>query len=153
MLLALIHQHDIGWNIYFFKWWLSFEWAASQYEYYKFLLSWRTRKRWVITIIKRLWQIAWDLWDHQNKVLHNQENVLHRDQEDHLNRRIHRLYFEAFSKLKVTKDKYLLHHPPSSLGKKPVLYRNEWEQKTKTALILARKKWITAIVFVPCERF
>ena len=49
---------------------LSLEWARAQQEYYQWIGSRRTGKRWVIALIKKLWQIAWDLWDNRNEFLH-----------------------------------------------------------------------------------
>jgi hypothetical protein len=40
---------------------LSFEWEACQQVYLTFIKSRRTGKRWVVQLIKRLWDIAWDL--------------------------------------------------------------------------------------------
>ncbi len=51
--LAFDQQCDIGWNV-MIEGWITFEWAATQEEYYKFLGSWRTGRRWVIALIKNL---------------------------------------------------------------------------------------------------
>jgi hypothetical protein len=43
---------------------LSYEWEACNQAYLNFIHSHQTGKRWVVQLIKRLWDIAWDLWDH-----------------------------------------------------------------------------------------
>jgi hypothetical protein len=34
----------------------------------------KTGKRWISSLIKKLWEIAWDLWEHRNGVLHDKIN-------------------------------------------------------------------------------
>ena len=50
---------------------LTIEWARAQDKYYKWVGMRRTGKRWVISLIKRLWEISWNIWDDRNGVLHN----------------------------------------------------------------------------------
>ena len=47
------------------------DWARAQDSYFKWLGMKRTGTRWVVSLIKKLWDISWDLWDDRNKVLHN----------------------------------------------------------------------------------
>ena len=49
---------------------LSVEWAKAQHAYYQWINIRRTGKRWAIALIKKLWEISWDLWDDRNDVLH-----------------------------------------------------------------------------------
>ena len=46
------------------------EWSSAQEEYYKWLGMRRTGERWVAEVIKRLWDISWDLWQDRNDLLH-----------------------------------------------------------------------------------
>jgi hypothetical protein len=117
--------------------WISFEWAATQEEYYKFLGSRRTGRRWVIALIKKLWQIA---WEHRNNVLHEQENDVLQKESEQLNRRIRTLFFRSLSILRRTPDGYLLKTPLSALVDKPLVYRQEWERKVKLALTFHKTK-------------
>ncbi len=68
-------QADIGWNL-FLEGWIAKEWELVQQAYYQLIQSRRTGKRWLISIIKKLWQVAWDMWDHQNQILHEEENAV-----------------------------------------------------------------------------
>jgi hypothetical protein len=137
--LAFDQQCDIGWNV-MIEGWITFEWAATQEEYYKFLGSWRTGRRWVIALIKKLWQIAWDLWQHHNNVLHEQENDVAQKESEQLNRRIRTLFFRSLSILRRTPDGYLLKTSLSALVDKPLIYRQEWERKVKLALTFHKTK-------------
>jgi len=117
-LLAFNQQSDIGWQL-FLEGCLSFEWAALQEEYYKFISSRRTGKCWAISLLKKLWQIAWELWDHRNEVLHHQENISQQHEGDQLNRSLRQLYSSAYPQLMSSKNRYLLQIPLVSLIKKP----------------------------------
>jgi hypothetical protein len=44
------------------------EFVEVQERYYRFLNMRRTGQRWLISLIKKMWEIAWSLWDHRNKV-------------------------------------------------------------------------------------
>ena len=136
---TLLQQSDIGWY-FLIEGRISFEWAMTQEEYYKFLGSRRTGRRWVIALIKKLWQIAWDLWQHRNNVLHEQENDVLQKESEPLNRRIRTLFFRSLSILRRTPDGYLLKTPLSALVDKPLVYRQEWERKVKLALTFHKTK-------------
>ncbi len=68
-------QAAIGWR-QFFKGWLSREWKKAQQAYYTSMKSLWTSGRWTVTLIKKLWDIAWELWEHQNGILHEAHNVV-----------------------------------------------------------------------------
>jgi hypothetical protein len=63
-------QKEIGWR-QLMGGCLSFEWAKAQEDYFKWIGIRRTGERWVTELIKKLWDIAWDLWEDRNKALHN----------------------------------------------------------------------------------
>jgi hypothetical protein len=66
-------QYTIGWGR-FLEGWLSEEWQAIQQLYYDSLCMRRTGRRWTIALNKKLWDIAWDFWEHRNNILHEAEN-------------------------------------------------------------------------------
>ena len=51
-------------------------WAEVQQQY----LAWRkkrlTSKRWLSAIIQNLWDVAWDLWDRLNSIIHDSDSNL-----------------------------------------------------------------------------
>ena len=59
-----------------------FGWEEVQQRY----LVWRkkrsTGKRWLLAIIQNLWDIAWDLWDHRNNILHDTDTNLAEQQQN-----------------------------------------------------------------------
>jgi len=50
--------------------WLHKDWESIQQKYYKLIQSRQTSKRWMAAVITKLWEIAWDLWEHRNDVMH-----------------------------------------------------------------------------------
>ena len=52
---------------------LSTHWEATQQLYFRHIKSTKSGRTWVIALIKKLWQVSWDMWDHRNSVLHDNE--------------------------------------------------------------------------------
>jgi len=66
---VLKEQCTIGWHR-FYVGWLSPQWEIIQQNYYNVTRSNKTGKRWVSALIQKLWDMAWDLWEHRKGVLH-----------------------------------------------------------------------------------
>lgn len=62
---ATAKQDRMGWDAAFDANW-HIDWIAIQQRYYEYLGSRRTGKRWLVSLIKKLWDIAWDLWMDRN---------------------------------------------------------------------------------------
>jgi hypothetical protein len=52
-----------------------------QHRYLQWIGSRRSGLRWLTALIQKLWDIAWDTWDHRNRVLHDTELSVARDIE------------------------------------------------------------------------
>jgi hypothetical protein len=63
-------QDSVGWQA-FLEGGVLLAWAAKQQDYYDWLNKKNTGKRWVTTLITKLWEISWDLWEHRNGELKN----------------------------------------------------------------------------------
>jgi hypothetical protein len=48
-------------------------WQEVQQHYFTFIKSHKTGKRWLSALICKLWQVAWDMWEHRNSILHDKE--------------------------------------------------------------------------------
>jgi Reverse transcriptase (RNA-dependent DNA polymerase) len=69
----LFEQQDkVGWRV-FLEGCVVLDWAAVQQDYYTRIVSRKTGKRWVTELIQKLWQVAWDQWEHRNGILHKKE--------------------------------------------------------------------------------
>ena len=64
---ATAGQDKMGWDAAFEGNW-HIDWIEVQQRYYQFVGSRRTGKRWLVSLIKKLWDIAWDLWKDRNHV-------------------------------------------------------------------------------------
>jgi len=70
---AVAKQTLAGWQS-FLEGRIVLEWEAVQSRYYAWLGNRRTGKRWVSMLIRKVWEIAWDQWDHRNDFVHVREN-------------------------------------------------------------------------------
>jgi hypothetical protein len=78
-LRAVVQQQDkIGWKI-LLEGRPVLGWSTVQDRYLQKIHSRRSGLRWLTALIQKLWFIAWDMWDHRNKVLHDTENSVARD--------------------------------------------------------------------------
>jgi hypothetical protein len=57
-----------------------------------------TGKRWSTAIIKKLWGVAWDMWEHWNHVLRKEQEALFRQQENTAIRAEFAIGFDHFPK-------------------------------------------------------
>jgi hypothetical protein len=75
-------------------------WAEVQQRYLVWRKKRKTGKRWLSAIIQKLWNVAWDMWDHQNSILHDSdineaEQQLNREVEEEFTRGSHTVTREA----------------------------------------------------------
>jgi hypothetical protein len=64
---ALVEQDRIGWKAAFEGRWHT-DFVCIQQAYFRALGFSRTGRRWLISLIKKLWEIAWDLWEERNGI-------------------------------------------------------------------------------------
>ncbi|MFN9980554.1 MAG: hypothetical protein ACK53Y_11590, partial [bacterium] len=103
----LLHdQQTIGWRR-FFEGWFAYSWAEMQQRYYNLLRSSRTGRRWASAIVLKLWNIAWDMWEHRNGILHETENLVTRAMQTQLNAKVTRVYLNLSSQLLRHNDCHL----------------------------------------------
>lgn len=77
-------QTQIGWR-FLIEGWLSKDWRTQQQLYWDQNNISKSSLRWATAIIKKLWDVAWDLWEHRNGIEH-EHDVAEEHQE--LNNRI-----------------------------------------------------------------
>jgi hypothetical protein len=91
-------------------------------------------KRWTVALIKKLWDIAWDLWEHRNGVLHEKDNAVSSAELHRLNRSVS----DAFSRLQLlslpANDWHLLSISLAKLLKKDQLYKETWLRNASMTL-------------------
>jgi hypothetical protein len=67
---AVAEQDKIGWHDMLLGR-LSAKWMDAQQKHLESIGKRTTGKRWTVAIVSKLWDIAWDMWQHRNHVIHN----------------------------------------------------------------------------------
>ena len=80
----------------------------------------------MIALIQKMWDTAWDLWEHRNEVLHKKENLVTRSMGLHLNRRVTRVFLDLCSRPLRANDSHLVRLPLSKLLEHNVSYKTQW---------------------------
>jgi hypothetical protein len=70
---ALETKDSIGWEN-FFEGCITQDWEAIQDAYFWWCHSRKTGCRWTASLIQKLWDISWDLWEHRIGIVHAREN-------------------------------------------------------------------------------
>jgi hypothetical protein len=66
---TVILQSHIGWGACF-EGCLGKEWRIAQEQHYKSIKFHYSGRLWITALITKLWQVAWDLWEHRNGIEH-----------------------------------------------------------------------------------
>jgi hypothetical protein len=127
------HQLHIGRRC-FLKGWLYKEWASAQQAYYSLIKYRRLGKSWTVELIKKLWGIAWDLWEHRNGILHDKQNVVSINELRCLNRRVTDTYTNLQSSLLPAHDRHLFSIKLPRYLKKDKVYKEVWLRNAMIAL-------------------
>ncbi len=121
----LNRQRAISWQRFFEGWILS-DWAVAQHKYYKSIKCLQTGKRWTVALIKKLWDVAWDLWEHRNGILHEAENVVTGSELRRLNRKVCDAYKRLQQLQLSAHNRHLLVTKLSRLLKTDKVYKETW---------------------------
>jgi len=117
-------QLEIGWDAAL-DGWLSLDWQATQEAYW---LQWhqcKSSKRWTAELIKKLWNIAWKMWEHCNGALLNSAN----HQADIIESKINNQVWEMFTSrlYMVPRDAFALFQGTvEELLSHPKTYKEQW---------------------------
>ena len=84
---ALREQDLMGWDA-FLEGSISKAWRQAQEYYLAFSKSPRTSKRWTSALIQKVFEVAWDQWEHRNGILHDVDNKFDKATELRVNREI-----------------------------------------------------------------
>jgi hypothetical protein len=58
-------QNNKGWEALLYGQ-VSLHWKEIQHKYYIYLGKRNTGDRWVWLMIQKIWDVAWDHWEHRN---------------------------------------------------------------------------------------
>jgi len=65
-------QDKLGWN-QALEGVLTSQWRNQQVQFWQRIKSQQSAKQWMAELIKKLWNVAWDMWLHRNSALHKTE--------------------------------------------------------------------------------
>lgn len=83
-------QQEQG-NEFMFGWWAK-GWAEIQQAYFVSLSRCNTGKRWLSQLIRKQWEVSWDLWRHRMEVAATSDSFSVARAHARLNIEIHILY-------------------------------------------------------------
>jgi len=86
-----LQQEQIGWHRAL-DGWLPKKWWDCQDHYWKMARTHQSSKQWTSELIKKLWNIAWDMWDHWNETLYSTEATSQLICDSKVNDDIHSIY-------------------------------------------------------------
>lgn len=110
-------QNECGWRN-FFEGMILTDWQCVMNQQLKRMRSQKSSKRWVVLLIQKMWQVAWDLWEHRNGYLHNQEESLLSIQVNNGIKRQFELLFQG---------------GPQAIIQKPLEIRQQWLKRVQAA--------------------
>jgi hypothetical protein len=68
-------QGECGWRN-FFEGMLLRDWYHAICNHFQTIHSKKSPQRWISALIRKMWQIAWDLWEHCNRFLHDKDTTI-----------------------------------------------------------------------------
>lgn len=130
-LAELIAQQDlIGWRT-FMEGGILQAWAAKQQDYFDWLQRRNTGKRWITTLIKKLWEISWNMWEQRNGELTNPSSPATLREHARLDALIRHEYTDLSTLAK--RDRRWFRRPKEILFTEPLDYKNQWLESVSTA--------------------
>jgi hypothetical protein len=132
----LDHQSKLG-DHRLLEGWAVQDWAILQQEYYASIRSRKTGKRWLIALIRKFWEVAWDLWEARNCLIHTTNSALLHQQLASTNAKVQRLYHGSFNKV-LRVDAQLFKQALRDILKKDVAYKKQWIVQVEAAVKAAR---------------
>jgi len=129
-------QSVIGWEVVM-DGWLGLEWRAQQEAYWSIWRHWKSSRCWATELIKKLWNISWDMWDHHNGILHNTSQLRDDILDSTINDQVHQLFSSCLQA--VPRDTFnLFAQPVEELVSKPRQYKIQWVASVEVAITWKR---------------
>jgi hypothetical protein len=121
----------MGW-LAFFEGCIAIEWAGVQEVHYLWLGRRNTGKRWATSLVVKLWEVAWDMWDHRIQIKVHTETA--QDQARHQFVLVAVLSEYAFGRAGLPRrDWPMFACPLSSLLARSLHYLDAWLLRVRTA--------------------
>jgi hypothetical protein len=119
----ILEQDTVGWRN-FLEGGILKKWAAKQQEYYTWLKRRNTGKRWVATLIKKLWEISWNMWEQRNGELKNPASPASLREHARLDASITHEYTDTTTLAK--RDRRWFRRPKEILFTEALEFKQQW---------------------------
>jgi hypothetical protein len=127
----LLQQQDlIGWRA-FLEGAILQHWAAKQQEYYTWLQRRNTGRRWITTLIKKVWEISWDMWEQRNGELTNPESPASLMEHARLDALIHIEYEDPVTL--AVRDRRWFRRSKEIIATETIDYKKQWLESVSLA--------------------
>ncbi len=124
-------QDHIGWGLAL-EGCIAKQWQEEQAQYWKAFKSRRSSRRWTIALLTRLMMTAWDMWNHRNKALHEQEENRSEILEAAVNQQIREVYEQGRQQLPPDAHT-LMNRSLARLLRFPAAYKHQWLASVEAA--------------------
>jgi hypothetical protein len=122
--LAVQRQRNIGWKSFIEGFW-ALEWRECQRLHLLSKKSQRSSALWISKVQRRIWEIAWIMWQHRNNTLHNDGRTIHTQEMTALDEEIRQESALGLDDLHV-KYSHLFQQPIQELLNKPMTHKRMW---------------------------
>jgi len=129
---ALVLQLLLGWDSAL-DGWLGIEWRLQQEAYWNQWKWKKSSKRWTLELIKKLWNIAWDMWDHCNGILHHADRPHDDVLDSAINNQVRQLF--SYRVQAVPWDAFtFFQHPLEEVLENSRQYKEQWVASVQAAI-------------------
>ena len=135
---AIQHQDAIGCDN-FFEGRIAKDWEQAQDAYYKWCRSRKSARRWSTALIQQLWNVAWDLWEQRNGIIHDAENAEILNNMAEIDNEIRAQFQQGHDGLQQ-RDHSLFTGPVNGILTASIVYRQRWLQRVQTARARALRR-------------
>ena len=131
---AFQQQQRLGTDDIMFGWWGN-GWAEAQHGYLLSISRRTTGKRWLSRLIKKQWEIAWDLWRHRMEVSATPDSFLLSATHDRLNISI-RTLFDQLATSPYPPLRRWFQQPLEFVLQQPLSFKEDWISMVQSFSVL-----------------
>jgi hypothetical protein len=120
----MIEQDGIGWYN-FTNGFISKKWRLIQWAHLRELRSRKSPDLWIARFQRKMWDIAWTLWQQRNEFLHNDGRTIHYQESAAVTREIRKEYVMAGNGLPPSYHHLFLGNIEELINQ-PIHIKQEW---------------------------
>ena len=132
-------QNNIGWQLCL-EGCVHKSWEETIDKYLQSLDSKKTGKRWITSLIKKLWDVAWDMWEHRNAALWEEKKNMQLLGQDITQAKITEEHETGIDALMTKDEKALFCQPLTAILELPMQRQESWLDKAQAARALCNTR-------------